>query len=503
MTAPHILLVVLDTLRRDHLSTYGYQRATAPALDDFAGSRDAVRARHLAGAVDAAGARLALHRSLPGRASAHPGGQPPGLQHPTLAEILRTAGWQTAAFCNNPLLAALDCGLQRGFTNFYSYAGAVRSRPTLRAPAPTRAWRALMQPAQRRGARSTLLFRAALRPRLAPLWTRLLRFKGDGAASIDDLCDYLRQQRAGGNGERQFTFVNLMGAHLPWQPARASLQRIAPASGPQARRLLRQFNARAARWSLPPEPPLSDEERQALLDAYDAEILQQDAQLGRLLRALQQMNALADTLVIIVADHGEAQGDHGYMGHSFGAQQELVHVPLIIHDPAGRCAAGQRVAAAVSTRRIFHTALAAAGLPAPLDEADPEADVAELTLARAAEGRDSDGPVFSEAWPPETLLALLRRRNPELLRRRRLDEVRRAMHSGRHKLLLCGAEVEALYDLQDDPLEQQDLAAQQPQLATSLRRQMLAALPAARPESASSDIDATVAGTLRALGYIE
>ena len=167
------------------------------------------------------------------------------------------------------------------------------------------------------------------------------------------------------------------------------------------------------------------------------------------------MNALADTLVIIVADHGESHGDHGYMGHSFGAQQELVHVPLLVLDPAGRCAAGQRVSAAVSTRRIFHTALAAAGLSAPLDEADPEADVAGLTLARAAEGCDSDGPVFSEAWPPETLLALLRRRNPELLRRRRLGEVRRAMHSGRHKLLLCGDDVEALYDLQDDPREQQ------------------------------------------------
>ena len=191
------------------------------------------------------------------------------------------------------------------------------------------------------------------------------------------------------------------------------------------------------------------------------------------------------------------------MGHSFGAQQELVHVPLLVHDPAGRCAAGQRVSAAVSTRRIFHTALAAAGLSAPLDEAEPEADVAGLTLARAAEGCDSDGPVFSEAWPPETLLALLRRRNPELLRRRRLDEVRRAMHSGRHKLLLCGDDVEALYDLQDDPLEQNDLAAQQPQLAASLRRQMLAALPAAQSRAAAGDIDAGVAGTLRALGYIE
>ena len=48
-----------------------------------------------------------------------------------------------------------------------------------------------------------------------------------------------------------------------------------------------------------------------------------------------------------------------------------------------------------------------------------------------------------------------------------------------------------------------DLALQRPQLAASLRRQMLAALPAAQTRAAAGDIDAGVAGTLRALGYIE
>ena len=255
MTAPHILLVVLDTLRRDHLSTYGYQRATAPALDDFA-----ARATLFERAISPAQWTLPAHASLftgryPAAHQLTQVGSRLGLQHPTLAEILRTAGWQTqrpsaTILCWPRSIVACN-GASRTFTvTLARFAAGRRCVPRRR----TRAWRALMQPAQRRGARSTLLFRAALRPHLAPLWTRLLRFKGDGAASIDDLCNYLRQQRAGGNAERQFTFLNLMGAHLPWQPPRASLQRIAPASGPQAQRLLRQFNARAARWSLPPEP---------------------------------------------------------------------------------------------------------------------------------------------------------------------------------------------------------------------------------------------------------
>ncbi len=503
MTAPHILLVVLDTLRRDHLSTYGYERPTSPALDAFA-----ARATVFEQAISPAQWTLPAHASLfTGRyPAAHQLTQVDsrlGLQHPTLAEILQTAGWRTTAFCNNPLLTALDCGLQRGFTNFYSYAGAVRRRPALRLHAPGRAWHRVMQPLQQRCARSGALLRAATRPRLAPLWTRLLRFKGDPAASLDDLCDWLRQQRAGNAGERQFLFLNLMGAHLPWQPARASLQRIAPDNGPQARNFVRRFNARAARWTLPPEPPLGAAERQALLDAYDAEILQQDAQLARLFHALQETKALADTLVIIVADHGEAHGDHGFMGHSFGVHQELVHVPLIVHDPEGRLGAGQRIAAPVSTRRIFHSALAAAGLPAPLDEAEPDADVARLSLLQSGDAISAGERVFSEAWPPETLLALLRRSDPQLLRRRRLAELRRAMHSGRHKLLLRGDAVEGLYDTLADPREQRDLALQQPQLAARLQQEMLAAMPAAHTRTANGDIDATVAGTLRALGYIE
>ena len=155
--------------------------------------------------------------------------------------------------------------------------------------------------------------------------------------------------------------------------------------------------------------------------------------------------------------------------------------------------------AAVSTRRVFHTALAAAGL----DAAGPDADVARLDLARAAQERDAEERVFSEAWPPETLLALLRQRDPGLLERMRLAQPRRAMVAGRHRLLLCGEQVEALYDTRTDPHEWRNLATQRPQLAQSLRREMLAALPAAQAAAREHEMDAGVAGTLRALGYIE
>ena len=102
MTAPHILLVVLDTLRRDHLSTYGYQRATAPALDDFA-----ARATLFERAISPAQWTLPAHASLftgryPAVHQLTQVGSRLGLQHPTLAEILQTAGWQHCGLLQQP-----------------------------------------------------------------------------------------------------------------------------------------------------------------------------------------------------------------------------------------------------------------------------------------------------------------------------------------------------------------------------------------------------------------
>ena len=70
-------------------------------------------------------------------------------------------------------------------------------------------------------------------------------------------------------------------------------------------------------------------------------------------------------------------------------------------------------------------------------------------------------------------------------------------------MLLCGEEAEALYDMTEDPFEERNLVDGQPELAARLRREMLAALPAAQQPARAGEIDPAVAGTLRALGYME
>ena len=70
--------------------------------------------------------------------------------------------------------------------------------------------------------------------------------------------------------------------------------------------------------------------------------------------------AAQTTPTVIVADHGDGLGDHGFFGHAFVAYEELVHVPLILHWPGASPPA--RVDTPVSTRRVFHTMIDAADL---------------------------------------------------------------------------------------------------------------------------------------------
>src|SRR5690606_1101235 len=147
-----------------------------------------------------------------------------------------------------------------------------------------------------------------------------------------------------------------------------------------------RFNAHAADWLSPDDPPLEDWQRHALDGYYDAEIAYQDQHLGRLFDYLEKSGTLENTMVVIAADHGEGHGDHGFKGHRFVVFQELVHVPLIVRYP-DRFPAAKRIQTNVSTRRIFHTLLDVTEIKPPLAEDDPNADVQGLSLISALNGR--------------------------------------------------------------------------------------------------------------------
>ncbi|MDX1991051.1 MAG: sulfatase [bacterium] len=512
---PDVLLIILDTTRRDRLSSYGYPRQTSPHFDTFA-----QKATLFERAIAPAQWTVPSHASMftgvyPSTHQLTQAGERLSGSYPTLAEILQVEGYRTAAFCNNPLVGVLDNGLQRGFGEFYNYAGAAPNRPddlhkSQVRKAVARRWRRFASRVSNTFAHSDWMFRTALHPRFAPLWTRYINYKGDTARSIDDLIGVFSQHRAGGRQQPLFAFLNLMGAHMPYHPPQDYLDRFAPeiSRDPAALRFMRSFNADAARWASPTDPPLT-EWQQAVIDGfYTAEVAYQDYHLGRLLNMLRTSGALDDTLVLITADHGEGHGDHQFFGHSFVVYQELVHVPLAIHYP-DRFPAGIRATTNISTRRIFHTVLESVGIRPPLDEADPNANISGLTLARATNGVPDieGGLVFAEAFPPMTMVKTIQHRAPALIERLRLTQVRRGVYLDARKLAVVGGQAEGYFDLQDDPSEMHDLSGQHSAEVAALQAiigQFVAAAQQQRPESiADAPVSEDVLDNLRALGYIE
>ncbi len=224
------------------------------------------------------------------------------------------------------------------------------------------------------------------------------------------------------------------------------------------------------------EPPAAWAERAA--NPYDGEIAFVDAQLGRLLTALDTQGLADRTLVLVVADHGEALGDHGELTHGLLLHEATLRVPLLMR--AGASWRGLRVDRPVSQVDLAPTVLSLLGIPVP-----PGLDGLDLTREPSPQARalvaESVQGLVEYGWAP---LATLR------------AGTRKYIHGPRPEL----------YDLAADPLELHDRAAAERQATATLRSRLEAAyagdLDAALSPEPPAELDPDTAARLEALGYL-
>lgn len=506
---PDIVFLVLDTQRSDRLSCYGYGQPTSPHLDALA-ANSTLFSRAVAPA----------QWTVPSHASMFTGLYPSGhgvLQSysvlpqdiPTLAERLSASGYYTAGFCNNPLVGVINNGLRRGFTSFLNYSGLLTSRPNQAGRSPRlldryrQAFKRLVAGAlnqvQDSFARSDLLLAFSFTPLMVPLWQTALSFKGNTPKSLDDAARLLVDRQGLEDDQPIFTFINLMGTHMPYHPPRSYVERFAPhvLQDRAARHYLRRFNGDIYGWLAPLAGELGEQQKLTLDGMYDAEVAHQDSQVGAFLQQLRQGGALENTLVIVCSDHGEHLGEKHFIGHSISLYNELVQVPLIIHDSTGAFPVGTTRGDVVSTRCLFHTVLAAAGVATAVE--------ASLSLAQGSDGGNHR--VYAEATPPQNVLNLLNRRQPELVLSHACDQPRRAVWLGNHKLIETGGERLELYDVHTDPREDLNLSDIFPENVEVLQEclELFAAGSGAiaTAERAPGYDDPDLQRRLRDLGYLE
>ncbi|MDB4433309.1 sulfatase [bacterium] len=335
-SSPSFLILSVDTLRADHLGSYGYSRETSPNLDRFAN-----RSVRFENAFAPAPWTLPSHVALlTGRHPYEVGIVDYQSSIPTevslVSESLATAGYQTAAFVDSApsgLLGA-DRGFSRGFDVFRHAPHAATSR--YRYDMATTVDAGLGWLEERDPSRPFFLFLHTKSVHTTPTDPLLL-------AESDAPYDKPQPFRT--------RFLPSKRMQFRWSEGREVGGVI----------YLRTLNDRIADGSF--DRRLFPQEKiEELVGLYDGGIYYFDEQFQRLLEGIEALELAEDTVIVVVADHGEAFLDHRFFLHK-EVYAPLLRVPLIVHDP--REPGGRVVSQRVALGDVAPTVLDIAGLPLP------------------------------------------------------------------------------------------------------------------------------------------
>jgi len=454
---PNIVLVVMDTLRRDRLETYGYERPTSPNLERLAQRGVTFDAAYSTSSwtwPSTASILTGLHPEEHGVVGATSCYLADELE--TLAESLQQQGFTTAAWSGNPLIVP-DKNFDQGF-EFYEHAKAVTRKSRVFMPA-------------------------------ALEWLESMA------------------------GTRFFMYLHLTDPHAPLAPrpeGRDLLASGVPAEfSPKAIdgyvQPLRDGCGFSATGAIETERCVPPDAQQAISALYDACVWTGDHWLGRLVSALERLELDDETLIVFTSDHGEELFDHGLVTHGHGLHEELVAVPMVFAGPG--IPMGERVEQVVSNRHLGPTlARIGRGLGAFEEAPDGDRPGTGLDLRRAFPGNASgmlgDGTIrysTTNGWwngrHPQTILGI-----------RSGSWVLHFAPEGGPWDAVEGSPASqvALYDKARDPLEFDDVSDSMGAQAQALCDDMLQRVGRAgarRPDQGVRAGGATV-DILRGLGYI-
>ncbi len=317
-TRPNILLIVVDTLRFDHLGAYGYARPTSPEIDARLASRGVVAERAYAQAPWTLPSMASMHTGRRAEEMLDAAGLPFGIPEPasTLAERLQASGYATAAFVANPTMHRGN-GFAQGFDTFetapYEIASMARHAEDINKQALP--W-----------------LNRALAEKRRPFFLYL---------------HYLDPHDPYDNSDIQ-------GGKSPFFPEYQGRLRGTDVHGLYLGAL---------------EMADREQDLRQLTALYDSEVRYVDRHIGEVLAALPP-EEMASTLIVLTADHGEELYDHGGFKHGETLYEELIHVPLIFRWD-GQLPAGRRLAGTVRLLDLMPTLLAAGGTGGPVLPAEP------------------------------------------------------------------------------------------------------------------------------------
>jgi arylsulfatase A-like enzyme len=347
-------LIVLDTVRADRLSLYGYPRPTSRTLE-----RLAKRGIRFDEARATAPWTLASHATMFTGRWPHELGvkwrTPLRWNSPTLARYLGAQGYATAGFVANTEYCSSDTALDSGFAHYEDYELDLEHlRPLRTAVLFECAWNAVSSVSVwLRDHVATGQFHARLQSVIAWL---VAPYRKDAASINREFLGWLSHRPE--PRRPFFAFLNYFDAHTPYLPPEGA--GFPFGLGP---RTLADHVLLIDEWKAIDKSQLLPRYRELIRDSYDNCIAYLDARLGELFDALQRRGVLDHTLVIVTADHGEELGEHNLYEHGESLYRPEIRVPLLIVLPA-RVERSGVVRETVSLRDLAATIIELAGLPA-------------------------------------------------------------------------------------------------------------------------------------------
>ncbi|MCR9095139.1 MAG: sulfatase [bacterium] len=316
--ADTIVLVTLDTTRFDAIGYSNSGRTRTPVLDRLAREGAAYTQ-----ATTPTPLTLPAHTSMmTGRSPWDHGVVVNGARVPTevpvLAEMLSAAGWRTGAFVTAPVVEA-ETGLGRGFEVFDGVMSG--SRLPAKAMATTRIMRRLG------------FYRY---PHVRP-----------GRVATDAALAWLERE----DPRPEFLWLHLFDSHAPYEAS-------VPPDCPHQAELAALPPGKAAEYDRSHRAP--DWYAEHMHELYDREVEGMDRQLGRLVDTLDRSGRLEDSLIVVIADHGESFEAPRRFDHAATLTNETLRIPLVVRFP-GVVDPGVRSRELVSVEDVYATVLEAAG----------------------------------------------------------------------------------------------------------------------------------------------
>lgn len=303
----NLVIILVDTLRADHLGCYGYERPTSPNIDRLASGGTLFENAVSQSSWTLPSAASLLTGLYPMRHQAVWRKAQLPLARITLAEVLSAEGYATGAVVSHSLVSS-DHDLDQGFDFFDE--------------------------------------------------THISGHAGISSPGVTDVAvRWLRENR----GQPFFLFLHYFDPHYAYLEHEGYEfgQRYEGWVDPKAP--FRTIQTQRGR--------LDQGDIEFLRDRYDGEIAFTDHHIGIVLGELDRLGLTERTVVVLVGDHGEEFLDHGWLGHTTHLYEEIVRVPLIVHHP-GMNGLPDRVAEPVELIDVLPTVLAMSGVdsvPAGID----------------------------------------------------------------------------------------------------------------------------------------